>query len=94
MQVRGDRSGVDSGGTVLLNRTTLRARGADSAGIAITASTKRGLITGKQPKLDAETISFVADKCTVTQGRRVVDCRATHLAADLKAQARQAEQGR
>ena len=90
MQVRGDRSGVDSGGTVLINHTTLSARGPDSVGIAVSASTKRGVIAGNQPRLDADSITFVADKCAVTQGRRVIDCRASHLAADLKSQSAKA----
>src|SRR5262245_33423906 len=50
MQVRGDRSGVDSGGTVLVSRTTLSARGTDSTGITVTASTKHGRIVGDQPR--------------------------------------------
>jgi hypothetical protein len=87
VQTRGDRSAVDNGGTVLIGHTTLSARGTDSTGIAVTASTKHGVIAGDQPKLDAESISFVAEKCAVTQGRRVIDCRASHLAADLKRQA-------
>jgi hypothetical protein len=94
LQLRGDRTGVDSGGTVLLDHTALSARGTDSTGIAVTASTKRGVIIGNQPKLDADAISFVADRCAVTQGKRVVDCRAANLATDLKAQARQADQGK
>jgi len=44
MRVRGDRSGADTGGTVVLGRTTLSARGPGSAGIVVTASTKHGII--------------------------------------------------
>jgi len=86
MQVRGDRSGVDTGGTVVLSHTTLSARGPGSAGIAVTASTEHGIIAGNQPKLDADAIGFVAGRCAITQGRRVVDCGAARLADDLKAQ--------
>jgi len=86
MRVRGDRSGADTGGTVLLSHTTLSARGPGSAGIAVTASTKHGIIAGNQPKLDADAIGFVADRCAVTQGDRTVDCGAARLARDLKAQ--------
>ena len=87
MQVRGDRSGVDTGGTVLVSRTTLSARGAGSEGIDVSASTKHGIILVNQPKLDADAISFVADHCAVTQGHHFIDCGAARLAKDLKAQA-------
>lgn len=87
VQVRGDRSGVDTGGTVLLSHTTLSARGPGSAGIAVTASTKHGIIAGNQPKLDADAIAFVADRCAVTQGDHAIDCGAARLAGDLRAQA-------
>ena len=87
MRVRGDRFGADTGGTVVLGRTTLSARGPGSAGIVVTASTKHGIIAANQPKLDADAIGFVADRCAITLGDRVVDCGAARLAADLKAQA-------
>jgi hypothetical protein len=87
IRVRGDRSGADTGGTVLLNRATLSARGPGSAGIVVTASTKHGVIAVDRPKLDADAIGFVADRCAITQSDHVVDCGAARLAADLKAQA-------
>ncbi|WP_030440229.1 hypothetical protein [Actinoplanes subtropicus] len=80
VQARGDRS------TVLLSHTTLSARGPGSAGIAVTASTKHGVITGTQPKLDADAIGFVADHCAITLGDRAIDCGAARLAGDLQAQ--------
>ena len=87
MQVRGDRTGVDTGGTVLFSHVTLSARGAGSEGIDVAASTKHGIILGNQPKLDADAISFVADRCGIVQGHRFIDCGAAGLAKDLKAQA-------
>ena len=87
VQIRGDRSGVDTGGTVLVSHSTLSARGAGSEGIDVAASTKHGIVLGTQPKLDADAISFLADHCAVTQGHRVIDCGAARLAKDLKAQA-------
>ena len=86
LQVRDDRSGVDTGGTVVLSHTTLSARGPGSAGIAVTASTQHGVIAGNQPKLDADAIGFVADRCAITQGDHAIDCGAARLADDLKAQ--------
>jgi hypothetical protein len=87
VQVRGDRSGVDTGGTVRLSHSTLSARGAGSEGITVTASTQRGVIADDRTNLDADAIGLVADRCTITQGRRVLDCGAARLAKDLKAQA-------
>jgi hypothetical protein len=87
IQVRGDRSGVDDGGTVRLSHTTLSARGDDSEGLTVTASTRHGLIAADRTTLDADAIGFVADRCTVAQGHRLIDCGAARLAGDLKAQA-------
>jgi hypothetical protein len=87
IQVRGDRSGVDTGGTVQLSHTTLSARGRGSEGITVTASTRRGVIAGHQTNLDAGAIGLVADRCAITRGHRVVDCGAARAAKDLKTQA-------
>ncbi|MEV4536689.1 hypothetical protein AB0J82_23175 [Asanoa sp. NPDC049518] len=90
VQLRGDRTAPDHGGSVILNRPTFVAKSPDGAGIAISTSTSRGNVVGNEPVLDAPRVAVTGDRCTVTMKHKKIDCRAATLGADLKRQAAQA----
>jgi hypothetical protein len=87
IQARGDRTEPDSGGIVKLYNARLSSHSDLSDGITVTASTSKGVVKATASLFDAEQVGITADLCSVQVESKFVDCNASALAADLKAQA-------